>query len=243
MAYGDKETGKGKLLIVDDVETNRMILEEIIKNMGCDPVLAENGEQALELVKEHDLRLILTDISMPGIDGYELCRILKRNERTRDIPIVFISAFDNPEDIVEGFRLGGADYITKPFNMKILLRRVEVAIRRGSALAEPSAVGECYRDDFLQVDFTALTAVRGGEKLAITPNEYKLLKILTANAGNVVTRQSLLTRLWDCNGNFIDDHTLTVTMNRLRAKIEDEEHAYIKTVRGMGYVWQKKQGM
>lgn len=126
MAYGDRDTGKGKLLIVDDVETNRMILEAIIEDMGCDPVLAENGEQALELVKQHDLRLILTDISMPGIDGYELCRILKGNERTKDIPIVFISAFDNPQDIVEGFRLGGADYITKPFIPEVVQARVGV---------------------------------------------------------------------------------------------------------------------
>ena len=141
---------------------------------------------------------------------------------------------------MNGFDLGAEDYITKPFNMKILLRRVEVAIRRGSALPEQRDGGECYQDDFLQLNFAALTAIRGGEKLAITPNEYKLLKVLTANAGKVVTRQILLERLWDCDGNFIDDHTLTVTMNRLRAKIEDEEHAYIKTVRGMGYVWQEK---
>lgn len=126
MAYGDKEAGKGKLLIVDDVETNRMVLEEIIKDLGCEPVLAEDGEQALKLVKEYDFRLVLTDISMPGIDGYELCRILKKNERTKDIPVVFISAFDNPQDIVEGFRLGGADYITKPFIPEVVQARVGV---------------------------------------------------------------------------------------------------------------------
>lgn len=126
MASSDKETGRGKLLIVDDVETNRMVLEEIIKAMGCEPVLAEDGEGALELVKQYDFRLVLTDISMPGIDGYELCRIMKRNERTKDIPIVFISAFDNPQDIVEGFRLGGADYITKPFIPEVVQARVGV---------------------------------------------------------------------------------------------------------------------
>ena len=87
------------------------------------------------------------------------------------------------------------------------------------------------------MDFQALSAVRNGERLAITPNEYKLLRILTANAGNIVTRQLLLEKLWDCDSNFIDDHTLTVTMNRLRAKIEEAGHSYIKTVRGMGYIW------
>lgn len=129
MAYGDKDVGKGKLLIVDDVETNRIVLGEIIKDMGYYPVLAENGEQALNMVKEYIPRLVLTDISMPGIDGYELCRILKGNEKTKDIPIVFISAFDNPQDIVEGFRLGGADYITKPFIPEVVQARVGVHLR------------------------------------------------------------------------------------------------------------------
>ncbi len=83
--------------------------------------------------------------------------------------------------------------------------------------------------------------MRGTEKLSITPNEYKLLKILTASAGNIVTRQILLEKLWDSGGNFIDDHTLTVTLNRLRGKIEDKEHSYIRTVRGMGYIWTGRQ--
>ena len=87
-----------------------------------------------------------------------------------------------------------------------------------------------------------MTAVRGGEKVAITPNEYKLLRLLTAKAGTVATRRLLLEKLWDMEGNFVDDHTLTVTMNRLRAKIEDSQHTYIQTIRGMGYVWTGAQG-
>ena len=137
--------------------------------------------------------------------------------------------------MLNGFDLGAEDYITKPFNMQIFLRRVEVALRRGSKVPAPPA--DRWTDGFLLLDFGALTAVRGGEKLSITPNEYKLLKALTENAGNIITRQLLLERLWDCDGNFIDDHTLTVTMNRLRAKIENDDHTYIKTIRGMGYIW------
>ena len=120
--------------------------------------------------------------------------------------------------------------------MKILLKRVEVAIRRGGRTGQ-SAQAQVWQDGFLEIDFGALTADRGGQQLVITPNEYKLLRLLTANAGNIVTRRTLLERLWDCDGDFIDDHTLTVTMNRLRAKIEDPSHSYIRTVRGMGYIW------
>lgn len=139
------------------------------------------------------------------------------------------------EDVLKGFDLGADDYITKPFRLPILKKRVEVALRRGTPQDKGDWQG--YDDGFLRLDFTALTAVRGGEVLSITPNEYKLLRVLTSSPGTVVTRRLLLEKLWDKDGNFIDDHTLTVTVNRLRSKIEDGTHTYIKTVRGMGYIW------
>ncbi len=129
MAKVGKDTDKETILIVDDIETNRVILEEIIKDMGGFPVLAESGEEALAKVGECDPQLILSDISMPGMDGYELCRILKSDEKTKNIPIVFISAFDAPEDIIEGFALGGEDYITKPFIPEVVQARVGVHLR------------------------------------------------------------------------------------------------------------------
>ena len=129
MGYGEKRAGKATVLIVDDVEINRIILGEIIKNMGCDFVLAKSGEEALLRVRERLPMLVLTDISMPGIDGYELCRILKDSEETRDIPIIFISAFDETQNIVQGFSIGGEDYITKPFIPEEVEARVGVHLR------------------------------------------------------------------------------------------------------------------
>ncbi|MDE5781336.1 MAG: response regulator [Lachnospiraceae bacterium] len=129
MDYENKDTGKDKILIIDDVEVNRFILEEIVSNMGCCPVLAESGKQALDKIKQSIPQLILTDISMPEMDGYELCRILKSKEETKNIPIVFISAFDDPQDIVEGLFLGGEDYITKPFIPEVVQARVGVHLR------------------------------------------------------------------------------------------------------------------
>lgn len=129
MGYGEKRAGKATVLIVDDVEINRIILGEIIKNMGCDFVLAKSGEEALLRVRERLPMLVLTDISMPGIDGYELCRILKGSEETRDIPIIFISAFDETQNIVQGFSIGGEDYITKPFIPEEVEARVGVHLR------------------------------------------------------------------------------------------------------------------
>lgn len=129
MGYGAERLGGERILIVDDVETNRLVLEEIIKDLGCSPILAESGEEALKMAKECSPRLVLTDISMPGMDGYELCRHLKKNPKTANIPVIFISAFDDPMDIVEGFLLGGEDYITKPFIPEVVQARVGVHLR------------------------------------------------------------------------------------------------------------------
>lgn len=117
------------IMIVDDVETNRVILNAIVEDMGYGTVEAENGIMALEMLPECDPHLILLDISMPEMDGYELCRILKSKPETRDIPIIFISAFDEPEDIVKGFSMGGADYITKPFIPELVQARVGVQLK------------------------------------------------------------------------------------------------------------------
>lgn len=118
-----------RILIIDDMEMNRVILEQIIADMGYEPVLAESGEQALELMQEFIPHLVLSDISMPGMDGYELCRILKGDPETRDIPVIFISAYTDTPDIVRGFSLGGDDYITKPFIPEVVQARVGVHLR------------------------------------------------------------------------------------------------------------------
>lgn len=132
----ETQNDRGTILIVDDVEINRLVLEEIIKGMGYDAVSVESGEKAWELIQESRPQLLLTDISMPGMTGYELCRLVKGNQKTKDIPIVFISAFDDPKDIVEGFVLGGADYITKPFISEVVQARVGVHLRLNQASRE-----------------------------------------------------------------------------------------------------------
>lgn len=189
--------------------------------------------KARYLLSSETFSLILLDVNLPDGNGFDLCREIKRAHP--DLPVIFLTANDLETDVLNGFDLGAEDYVTKPFSMPILLRRVEVALRRKEKGSGPEA--DLWSDGYLVLNFSALTAVRGGEKLPITANEYKLLKILTENTGNILTRQRLLERLWDSEGNFIDDHSLTVAMNRLRSKVEDDAHTYIKTVRGMGYIW------
>jgi len=121
------------ILIVDDVETNRFVLRDIIAEMGYRPVLTENGVQALKLVERHKPQLIILDVAMPEMDGYEFCQIMKENANTRDIPIIFISAFDDPADIVKGFNLGGEDYITKPFIPEVVKARIGIHLKLSEA--------------------------------------------------------------------------------------------------------------
>ncbi len=196
-------------------------------------VAAYNCKKAHQLIQSDHFDLAILDVNLPDGNGFDLCHTIKKMHP--QMPVIFLSANDLEQDILNGFDLGAEDYVTKPFNMKILLRRIEVAVRRNPASEQQTVNG--WSDGFLSLDFSKLTAARRNEKIIVTANEYKLLKILTENAGNILTRQMLLERLWDIEDNFVDDHALTVTINRLRAKIEDDTHTYIKTVRGIGYVW------
>lgn len=127
---GDRATkDQKKILIVDDVETNRFVLRDIIQEMDYQPILAEHGKQALRIIERIRPQLIILDIAMPEMDGYELCEILKGDAELRDIPIIFISAFDDPADITQGFNVGGEDYITKPFIPEVVKARVGLHLK------------------------------------------------------------------------------------------------------------------
>ncbi len=222
-----------KILVVEDDLT---LSAGICFEMDCNgylTVAAYNCKKANQLIQSDHFDLAILDVNLPNGNGFDLCRTIKSTHP--ELPVIFLTANDLEQDILEGFDLGAEDYVTKPFNMKILLRRVEVALRRHRSSAQQTE--NLWSDGFLTLDFSTLTAIRGNEKIIVTSNEYKLLKILTENAGNILTRQTLLERLWDVDTNFVDDHALTVTINRLRTKIEDNTHTYIKTVRGVGYAW------
>lgn len=221
------------LVIEDDLALSAGLCFEL-DNSGYITVAAYNCRKAEQLIGEDLFDLVLLDVNLPDGDGFDLCRMIKQVRP--ELPVIFLTANDLEQNVLDGFDLGAEDYVTKPFHMQILLRRVEAVLRRAGQSSAGTSAGR-WSDGFLTLDFAALTAVRGKEKLSITPNEYKLLRVLTENAGKILTRQILLEKLWDSEGNFIDDHTLTVTMNRLRSKIEEKDHSYIQTVRGMGYIW------
>ncbi|MEY8386526.1 response regulator transcription factor [Oscillospiraceae bacterium 38-13] len=236
LGYNFQDTTKpevpmSKILVVeDDLPLSAGLCYALDEDGGL-TVAAYTCRKARMLLEADRFDLVILDVNLPDGSGFDLCREIKA--AAPELPVIFLTANDLERDELNGFDLGADDYITKPFRVQVLKRRVEAVLRRGAS--RPG--GECFDDGFLRLDFQTLTALRDGERLAITPNEYKLLRLLTASAGTVITRRLLLEKLWDAGGNFIDDHTLTVTMNRLRAKIEDPGHTYIQTIRGMGYVW------
>mgnify|MGYP000532608773 FL=1 len=134
----------------------------------------------------------------------------------------------------KGYELGAEDYVTKPFPMSVFQKKLSVVLGR---LAKQSGGGDNYEDGALSINFSEMTASLSGKPLVFTPLEYRLLKIMTKNPQNVLTRQVLLEKLWDADGNFVDEHALTAAISRVRNKIETDGHQYIKTVYGMGYMW------
>ncbi|MGB8454682.1 MAG: response regulator transcription factor [Anaerocolumna sp.] len=196
--------------------------------------MAGTAQEAFQLINRKEFDLILMDVNLPDENGFELCRKIKQ---LKDIPVIFLTACDLEKDAIKGFELGADDYITKPFSMPLLHKRIGAVLKRCSA----SNTGHTYYDGFLLLNFDNFTAVKDNTALILTPTEYKLIRLFINNAGNVLTRQVLLERLWDIDNNFVDEHTLTVNINRLRTKIEDGNHKYIRTVYGMGYQWITKK--
>ena len=148
--------------------------------------------------------------------------------------MLLLTARTQEMDKVTGLMTGADDYVTKPFPMSVFQKKLSVVLGR---LAKQSGGGDCYEDGALSINFSEMTASLSGKALVFTPLEYRLLKILTKNPQNVLTRQVLLEKLWDADGNFVDEHALTAAISRVRNKIETEGRQYIKTVYGMGYMW------
>lgn len=191
--------------------------------------------EGLSVLSEKEVDLILLDGNLPDGDGFDFCRSVKSES---DIPVIFLTARDMDRDEMQGFDCGADDYITKPFNMPILHRRIKAALRKAAADGGERIQ---YDDGHLKIDFDAMAASLGGEPLTMTPTEFKILRLLIANAERVMTKTLLLEKVWDSTGNFVDEHAVAVNINRLRKKIESQEHPYIKTLYGMGYQWKGKK--
>lgn len=218
-----------KILVVeDDRKLNRSLCYALEKE-GYSVNPAYSIEEAKAVYLQGRIRLILLDVNLPDGEGFSFCKWAKSY---REVPVLFLTARDLEEDALTGYELGAEDYVTKPFSMKILLKKMNVILNRSVSDGHL-----CFDDGFLNVDFQMAKTMVGGQECVLTPTEIRLLKQFVTNRGQLLTYEVLLERIWDINGQFVDKHTLAVNVNRLRRKIEDQEHRYISNVYGMGYQW------
>lgn len=229
-----------KILVVEDDTILSTGLCYNLRAAGYDPLPAQSIEEAWSTYSENECVLILLDVNLPDGNGFDFARRLRQSE---SIPVLMVTARDMDREIMEGFDAGADDYITKPFNMGILIRRVQAVLRRrelqSSSGAEQTTVSSislilCGN---LEIHTEEYSVRKSGSLLKLTPTEFKLLFKLCQNPGRVLLRSILLREIWDDQENYVDEHALTVQMSRLKQKLADKEYSYIKTVYGMGYQW------
>ena len=220
------------LVIEDNRELNEALCYALEKE-GYRAVPAFSLQEAKAKFEEWKDRqmpqLLIQDVNLPDGEGFTFCRWIKKQG---EIPVLFLTARDLEEDALKGYDVGAEDYITKPFSMKILLRKISLILNRSQAEEK-----KVYDDGNLYIDWERARIMVRKEECMVTPTEFRLLKLLAENKGKLLTYDILLEQLWDCDGQFVDKHTLAVNINRLRQKIEDTEHKYISNVYGMGYQW------
>ena len=226
-----------KILVVEDERNIVDILTFNLAREGYDTLEALDGAEGLRLALAEDPDLILLDLMLPKMDGFEVCRRLR--EQGRATPIIMLTAREEETDKVLGLELGADDYITKPFSMRELLARVKSNIRRTEMLAVSPPQSSANRLELgrIQVDTDTMIVYKDGEALDLTQREYELVKTLASCRGQAVSRESLMKQVWNFGGFVGDVRAVDVAIRRLREKIEDDpcNPEYIKTVWGKGY--------
>lgn len=221
-----------KVLIVDDEEHIRELIKFNLKKEGYDTEVAVSGVEALNLIKEIKFDLILLDLMLPEIDGLEVCRRIREDEETSDLPVMMITAKGEEFDKVLGLEIGADDYITKPFSIRELMARVKALLRRSNVKKEKNIIK--FGD--VVVNFKTREVIKGTLSVELTLKEFELLKLLIKNKDNILTREFLLDKIWGYE--YIGEtRTVDVHIRHLRKKIEsdDKNPKYIQTIRGVGY--------
>ncbi len=227
-----------KVLIVDDEKNIVEILAYNLSKEGYDTIAAYDGTTGLQMALEQDPDLILLDVMLPLLDGFEVCRRLREEGKT--VPVIMLTAREEETDKVLGLELGADDYITKPFSMRELLARVKANIRRTgmTAPAEDSG-GQKLALGRILIDFQSMLVYKDGEPLELSQREFDLIHVLASHKGQVYSRESLMEQVWNYEGFIGDVRAVDVAIRRLREKIEDDpaDPKFVITRRGLGYVF------
>ena len=228
-----------KILVVDDEKSIVDILVFNLFKEGYETLEAYDGAAGLKLALAEDPDLILLDLMLPEMDGFEVCRRLREQGRT--VPIIMLTAREEEANKVLGLELGADDYITKPFSVRELVARVKANIRRTGMTAAPAADANKLVLGRIAVDTQAMTVAKDGVTLDLTQREYELVRVLCTNRGQVLSREALMEQVWNYEGYVGDVRAVDVAIRRLREKVEDNpaQPRYIITRRGAGYLFQK----
>ena len=222
---------KSILLVEDDKSLNRGISFKLNKE-GYKVFSSRSIEEAKIVLEENNIDIMLLDVGLPDGNGFDFCgEIRKKN----DLLIIFLTACDQEIDIVTGLDMGADDYIAKPFSLMVLMSKINALLRRNSNKNHSKKI---LSGDIV-FSITDMKVLKNEEELFLSKTEIKLLKYLMDNAGQIITKDQLLNKLWDIDSTFVDENTIAVNIRRLREKIEDNpsKPKYIKNVRGMGYIW------
>lgn len=220
-----------RIFVLEDDEAIGIGLSYTLESEKYEVTLVKTVAEAKKTVENEEFDLYILDLTLPDGNGYEICSLIKSKG---DLPVIFLTAYDDEINVVTGFELGADDYISKPFRVRELLARVKSVLRRYS---KDNADG-IVKIGELSVNTAEAKVSLRGEEVILTAMEYRLLLSFVNNRGTVLTRRKLLEEIWDVDGDFVNDNTLTVYIKRLRDKIENDPNdpQYIKTVRGMGYL-------
>ncbi len=221
-----------RLLIVEDEPKAGDYLQKGLVESGFVTDLARTGSDGLNLALEQDYDLVVLDVMLPGMDGWEVIRRLREK---KEIPVLFLTSRDDVVDRVKGLELGADDYLIKPFAFMELLARIRTLLRRSPLReADTMTVGE------LEIDVLKRRVVRQGERIELTAKEFALLHLLVRRKGEVLSRSLIASQVWDMNFDS-DTNVVDVAMRRLRAKVDDRfDKKLVHTVRGMGYVFEER---
>lgn len=226
-----------KILLIEDDYNLALGLKYSLKDEGFEVVHADTVASGKENYLNENPDLILLDITLPDGNGYDFCEFVR--EKDKNIPIIFLTAMEQEESVVKGFGLGADDYVTKPFRVSELTARIRAHYKRYESLKKSNPqMSQLEANPDFKIDQTRLCIWKKGERIDLTPTEYKIVRKLTENPGETVSRDALLECCWDTTGEYLDVNTLSVHIKRIREKLgENDKEGHIRTVRGEGYVF------
>ncbi|GMQ55646.1 response regulator transcription factor [Vallitalea sediminicola] len=220
-----------KIMLVEDDNSLAYGIHIALKSNNYNVIISKTISDGKKMVSNELFDLVILDIDLPDGSGYELCKFIRNRS---DVPIIFLTGLNEEINVVTGLDMGADDYITKPFKLSVLISRMNAIFRR---IDKKSYTRFISGDIQFYLNEARLT--KNNEDISISITEYKLLKLLMENALTIITKEQILSNVWDVNENYVDENTIAVNIKRIRSKIEEDrtKPKYIKTIRGLGYTW------